>query len=66
LTRFDPATGEVEPFDLEVGWSVASWLDGSLWAMGWDGSLTKIVLIPPEGTPIPSGSRGAWADSSGT
>jgi hypothetical protein len=44
LTRFDPTANTVEPTDVRFGWSVAVAGDGGLWAMGWDGSLTEIVL----------------------
>jgi hypothetical protein len=44
LTWMHPSTGQVRSFDIPVGWSVAAALDGSLWAMGWDGTLTKISL----------------------
>jgi hypothetical protein len=44
LTWMHPSTGQVRSFDIPVGWSVAAALDGSLWAMGWDGTLTRISL----------------------
>lgn len=44
LTWMDPTTAQARSFDISVDWSVAASLDDSLWAMGWDGSLTKISL----------------------
>lgn len=45
LSRFDPASGAIETFELEVGWSAAAVLDGTIWALGWEGVLTRIDLF---------------------
>ncbi len=45
LSRFDPSSGTIETFDVEVGWSAAAVLDGTLWALGWEGELTRIDLF---------------------
>ena len=50
LTRFDPASGTIETFELEVGWSAATTLEGTLWALGWDGTVTRIDLFAQEGS----------------
>ena len=55
LSRFDPSSGTIETFDVEVGWSAAAVLDGTLWALGWEGELTRIDLFD-EQTPTPAAS----------
>jgi streptogramin lyase len=44
LSRLDPAAGRVETYPIEIGWSAAAPLNGSLWAMNWEGSVSRIVL----------------------
>lgn len=48
LSRFDPETNTVQAYNVEVGWSVGVALDNAIWAMGWDGTLTKIALEPDD------------------
>ena len=44
LSRYLPASDTVEASGLNVGWSVGVATDDTLWAMGWDGTLTEITL----------------------
>lgn len=55
LSRFDPSSGTIHTFDVEVGWSAAAVLDGTLWALGWEGELTRIDLVDEAGS-TPSAS----------
>ncbi len=60
LSRFDPDTGHIETFPMDVGWSAAAVLDGSIWAMGWEGTVTRIDLFDQaesESPPTSSGLR---------
>ncbi len=63
LTRFDPTTNTVEPTDVRIGWSVAVPGDDVLWAMGWDGSLTEIVLTATPSAPLGTASASSAAPS---
>jgi hypothetical protein len=45
LARIDLVTGDLQRFPVRVGWSVAARLDDSLWALGWDGTLTRVDLF---------------------
>jgi len=45
LSLLDPASETIETFDLQVGWSAAATLDGTLWALSWDGTVTRIDLL---------------------
>jgi streptogramin lyase len=51
LTRMDPATGEVSsyPLTLDHGPIAATILDGSLFALNFDGSVTRIDLLADGG-----------------
>jgi hypothetical protein len=63
LTRFDPSTNTVEPSNVRIGWSVGVATDDTLWAMGWDGTLTEITLVAAGvlSTPVGTASPAAGA-----
>jgi hypothetical protein len=44
LSRFDPQTGRIETFPIDVGWSAATVSAGTIWAMNWEGTVTRIDL----------------------
>ena len=46
LSRFDPAAGRIDIYPLKVGWSAATVLDGTIWAMNFDGTVTRVDLSP--------------------
>ena len=45
LSRFDPASGLIDTFSLKVGWSAATVLDDTIWAMNFEGTVTRIDLM---------------------
>jgi hypothetical protein len=54
LARADLEAGTSQRFPTRIGWSTAALLDRSLWALGWDGTLTRIDLFPGDASPTPS------------
>lgn len=46
LSRFDPADGRIDTYPLKVGWSAATVLGDTIWAMNWEGTVTRIDLSP--------------------
>jgi hypothetical protein len=57
LSRFDPESGAIETFDLDVGWVAAAALDGTIWALDFDGGLSRIDLVEPSTAPTPPVTR---------
>ena len=53
LARADLETGTAQRFSTRIGWSTAALLDGSLWALGWDGTLTRIDLFAGDASSTP-------------
>jgi hypothetical protein len=52
LSRFDTLAGRIDTYSLKVGWSAATVLGDSIWAMNYDGSVTRIDLRPaPSSSP---------------
>jgi hypothetical protein len=63
LTRIDPATGKIVTyFPLDHGAISAVALDGSIWTLNYDGTMTRIDLRPQ---PVPGGSQGSSATGLG-
>ena len=54
LAMADLEAGTSQRFPTRIGWSTAALLDRSLWALGWDGTLTRIDLFPEDGSSAPS------------
>jgi hypothetical protein len=47
LSRFDPAAGRIDTYSLKVGWSAATVLDDTIWAMNFEGTVTRFNLEAP-------------------
>lgn len=48
LSRFDPVARGIDTYPLKVGWSAATVLDDTIWAMNWEGTVTRIKLATAE------------------
>ncbi|MGZ5319412.1 MAG: hypothetical protein ACXWFT_13415, partial [Actinomycetota bacterium] len=54
LARADLEAGTSQRFPTRIGWSTAALLDGSLWALDWDGTLTRVDLFSGDASSTPS------------
>jgi hypothetical protein len=56
LARLMLSDGDLQRFDTRIGWSSVAMIDESLWALDWDGTLTRVDLF--RNPPTPSASLG--------
>lgn len=64
LTRLDPSTGLIDPyFELPEGPIAGVILDGVLWVLNYDGSVTRVDLLASGDAPIVPGTISLPADA---